>query len=35
MVRNYLESCVTEGIKAGRGKEIYDEFLDVIYRMVR
>ncbi len=35
MVRNYVESCVTRGIKAGREKEIYDEFLDVIYRMVR
>jgi DNA-binding FrmR family transcriptional regulator len=35
MVRNYLESCVTRGIKAGRGKEVYDEFLDVTYRMVR
>lgn len=35
MVRNYVESCVTQGIKAGRGKEIYDEFLNVIYRMVR
>jgi DNA-binding FrmR family transcriptional regulator len=35
MVRNYLESCVTHGIQAGRGKETYDEFLDVIYRMVR
>jgi DNA-binding FrmR family transcriptional regulator len=35
MVRNYLESCVTQGIKAGRSKETYDEFLDVLYRMVR
>jgi len=35
MVGNYLESCVTEGIKAGRSREVYDEFLDVIYRMVR
>jgi DNA-binding FrmR family transcriptional regulator len=35
MVRNYLESCVAYGIKAGRDKEVYDEFLDVIYRMVR
>jgi DNA-binding FrmR family transcriptional regulator len=34
MTRNYLESCVARGIKAGR-PEIYDEFLDVIYRMVR
>ncbi len=35
MVRNYLESCVTHGIQSGRGRQTYDEFLDVIYRMVR
>ncbi len=35
MVRNYLESCVTRGIQAGRARESYVEFLDVIYRMVR
>ncbi|MBC8645826.1 MAG: metal-sensitive transcriptional regulator [Thermoanaerobaculia bacterium] len=35
MVRNYLETCVTNDIKAGRTRETYDEFLDVIYRMVR
>ena len=35
MVRNYMENCATEGIKAGREKEVYDEFLDLIYRMVR
>lgn len=35
MVRNYMESCATEGIKAGRGNEVYDEFLEIIYRMVR
>lgn len=35
MVRNYMESCATEGIRAGRGKEVYDEFLEIIYRMVR
>lgn len=35
MVRSYMESCATEGIKAGRGKEVYDEFLEIIYRMVR
>ncbi len=34
MMRNYLESCVTRGIKAGQS-DIYDEFLDVTYRMVR
>ena len=35
MVRNYMESCVTRDIRAGRGKDTYDEFLDVIYQMVR
>ncbi len=35
MVRSYMEKCATEGIKAGRAKEVYDEFLDIIYRMVR
>src|SRR5437660_1364562 len=35
MVRSYMEKCATEGIKAGREKEVYDEFLEIIYRMVR
>ncbi|MDQ6892380.1 MAG: metal-sensitive transcriptional regulator [Acidobacteriota bacterium] len=35
MVRNYMEKCATEGIQAGREQEVYDEFLDIIYRMVR
>ena len=35
MVRNYMEKCATEGIRAGREQEVYDEFLDLIYRMVR
>lgn len=35
MVRNYLEKCATEAIKAGQGKEVYDELLEIIYRMVR
>ncbi|HEV8608943.1 MAG TPA: metal-sensing transcriptional repressor [Thermoanaerobaculia bacterium] len=35
MVRSYMEKCATEGIKAGRAKEVYDEFLEIIYRMVR
>ncbi len=35
MVRSYIEKCATEGIKAGRENEIYDEFLEIIYRMVR
>ncbi len=35
MVRTYMERCATEGIKEGREKEVYDEFLEIIYRMVR
>ncbi len=35
MVRSYVEKCATEGIRAGREKEVYDELLDIIYRMVR
>lgn len=35
MVRNYMEKCATAGIRAGGEKEVYEEFLDLIYRMVR
>ena len=35
MVRSYMERCAAEGIKAGREQQVYDEFLDIIYRMVR
>ncbi len=35
MVRSYMEKCASAGIKAGREKEVYDEFLEIIYRMVR
>jgi len=35
MVRSYMEKCAAEGIRAGREKEVYDEFLEIIYRMVR
>lgn len=35
MVRSYVEKCATAGIRAGREKEVYDELLEIIYRMVR
>jgi len=35
MVRNYMERCATAGIKAGREKEVYDTFEEIIIRMVR
>ena len=35
MVRNYLERCASAGIKAGREQEVYDEVMDVIFRVTR
>jgi DNA-binding FrmR family transcriptional regulator len=35
MVRNYLERCASAGIKAGREREVYDEVIDVVYRVAR
>ena len=35
MVRNYLERCATTAIKAGRGEEIYDEFTELIFKLVK
>jgi CsoR family transcriptional regulator, copper-sensing transcriptional repressor len=33
MVRNYLERCAAAGIKAGREQEVYDEVMDVIFKL--
>ena len=35
MVRNYLERCATAGIKAGREREVYDEMMNVIFKLTR
>lgn len=35
MVRNYLERCAAAGIKAGREQEVYDELMDVIFKLTR
>ena len=35
MARNYLERCATAGIKAGREQEVYDEVMDVIFKLTR
>lgn len=35
MTRNYLERCASAGIKAGREKEVYDEVIDVVFRVAR
>jgi len=35
MIRNYLERCAASAIKAGREKEVYDELMDVIFKLTR
>ena len=35
MVRNYLERCASSAIKAGREQEVYDELMDVIFKLTR
>jgi len=35
MVRNYLEKCAASAIKAGREQEVYDEVMDVIFKLTR
>ena len=35
MVRNYLERCASAAIKAGREEEVYDELMDVIFKLTR
>lgn len=35
VMRNYLENCATHAIREGRGDEIYDELMEVIYKYVR
>jgi DNA-binding FrmR family transcriptional regulator len=33
MVRNYLERCASTAIRAGREQEVYDEMMDVIFKL--
>lgn len=35
VLRNYLENCATQAIRSGQQPEIYDEFMETIYRYVR
>jgi hypothetical protein len=35
MVRNYLERCTSSAIKAGRQQEVYDEVMNVIFKLTR
>ncbi len=35
VVRNYLERCAASAIKAGREGEVYDEIMDVVFKLTR
>lgn len=35
MVRNYLERCAASAIRAGREEQVYDELMDVIFKLTR
>jgi DNA-binding FrmR family transcriptional regulator len=35
MVRNYLERCAAAAIKQGREQEVYDELMDVVFKLTR
>lgn len=35
MVRNYLETCASAAIKSGREQEIYEELMNVIFKLTR
>ena len=35
MVRNYLERCASQAIKSGREEEVFDELMEIIFRLTR
>lgn len=35
MARNYLETCASQGIRAGRAAEVYDELMKIIFKLTR
>ena len=35
VVRNYLERCATQAIKGGRQEEVFDELMDIIFKLSR
>ena len=35
VVRNYLERCAATASRAGREQEVYDEVMDVIFKLTR
>jgi DNA-binding FrmR family transcriptional regulator len=35
VVRNYLERCATRAIRSGRETEVFDELMEVIFKLTR
>lgn len=35
VVRNYLERCASHAIKSGHEEEVFDELVDVIFKLTR
>ncbi len=35
VVRNYLERCASQAIKSGREQEVFDELMEVIFKLTR
>ena len=35
MARNYLERCASVAIKAGREGEVYDQVMDLVFKLAR
>lgn len=35
MARNYLERCAPKAIAAGREQEVYDELLELVFKLAR
>jgi DNA-binding FrmR family transcriptional regulator len=35
MTRNYLETCATEAFKQGREQDVYDELMNIIFKLTK
>ena len=35
LVRNHLETCVTQDMRRGRGDRHYDELMDIMYKLTK
>ncbi len=35
LVRNYLERCALQAIKSGREEEVFDELMEIIFKLTR